>query len=136
MSEQTDRMQHLYNQAMETGPARAALDRLVYCHLLTRLTNGDTETAVSVFTDPGAAEAANRELEGLDDTGRAELAATIVPTFHTALCLAINYLWRACTQLGYDPTTIDAKHVALLASVFLGPDFAHLADKLAAAPDS
>jgi hypothetical protein len=76
MSErQIDRMRDLYDQALETNIARAVIDRLVYCHIVTRLTNGDDKLAISMFTDPGIAEAANREIEDLDDKGQAELAA-------------------------------------------------------------
>jgi hypothetical protein len=131
MSEQIDRMRELFEQALATGPASAAITRLVYCHLVTRLTNGDTDLARSIFTDPATADAANQELEDLDDEQRAELMATVVPMFNAAQSLAVNHLWSACRQLGYDPTTIDPKHTALLASVFLGPEFTHLEDRLA-----
>jgi hypothetical protein len=55
----------------------------------------------------------------------------VCPALNTALSLAVNYMWRSCRQLGYDPAGLGADHIAILASVFLGPDFAHLAGKLA-----
>jgi hypothetical protein len=124
-------MRALFDEALETGPAKAAVDRLVYCCVLTRLTSGDTQLACTMFADPGTAEAAIRELEALDDHGVAELAAFVCPTFNAALSLAVNYMHKACRQLGYDPAGLGPDHIAILASVFLGPDFTHLADKLA-----
>jgi hypothetical protein len=121
----------LFDEALETGPARAAIDRLVYCCVLDRLTNGDQQLAASMFADAGTAEAVVRELEELDDEDLRELAAYVCPAFNAALSLAVNHMYPACRQLGYDPTRLGPDHLALLASVFLGPDFTHLADKLA-----
>jgi hypothetical protein len=126
-----EQMCNLFDKALETGPAKTAIDRLVYCCVLNRLTNGDTELACSVFADPGTTKAALTELEALNDTERAEIAAFVCPTFNAALSLAVGYMHRACRQLGYDPAGLRPEHIALLASVFLGPDFTHLADKLA-----
>jgi hypothetical protein len=126
-----DAMRALFDQAIETGPARAAIDRLVYCCVLDRLTNGDQQLAATMFAEPGTAEAAVRELEGLDDTDLRELAAFVCPTFNAALSLAVVYMHKACKQLGYDPAGLGPDHIAILASVFLGPEFTHLADKLA-----
>jgi hypothetical protein len=121
----------LFDRALKSGPALAALDRLVYCCVLDRLTSGDQHLAASMFADPGTAEAAMRELKALDDRGQAELAMSVVPMFSAALSLAVGYMHKACRQLGYDPDGLGADHIAILASVFLGPDFTHLVDKLA-----
>jgi hypothetical protein len=125
-----DQMRDLFNRAMDTGPAIAALDRLVYCYIVDRLTNGDTITALDVFADDGTSEAATRELDALDDQGRADLAAKVIPLWNTALSLAVLHLWHTCRRLGFDPESLDPKHIALVASVFLGDQFTHLADQL------
>jgi hypothetical protein len=129
-----DLMRDLFDQALDTGPAHAALDRLTYCWCVGRLTDGDTHLAQTVFSDDGTADAANQELDDLDDQGREELAEAVIPMWNTALSLAVNHLFRTCRRLGYDPEGLDPKHTALVASVFLGPEFTHLAKQLA--PDS
>lgn len=125
-----DAMRELFDQAIETGPAKAAIDRLVYCALLGRLTGGDVKVALDAYADPGTVEAAIREMEELDDQERAELAVTVVPMWNTALSLAVNHLWHACRNLGYAPDGLGPDHVALVAAVFLGPEFTHLANQL------
>jgi hypothetical protein len=121
-------MAELYNRAFETGPAHAAIDRLVYCHILNRITNGDLETALDVYAEPGTVQAAEQELEDLNDEERAELVVAVVPMWNMALSLAVKYLWHACRKLGYDPAGLGPDHVALVGSVFLGAHFTHLAE--------
>ena len=126
--EDADQMRHLFDQATNTGPATAAIDRLVYCTLLDRLTNGNLDLALSTFAEPGTHQAALRELEELNDDERTELAGAAGPMWNQALSLAIRYLWHVCRTLGYNPEGLGPDHVALVASMFLGPDFTHLAD--------
>jgi hypothetical protein len=45
-------MRALFDRALETGPAKAAIHRLTYCVILDRLTNGDQQLAASMFADP------------------------------------------------------------------------------------
>jgi hypothetical protein len=110
----------LFDQTLETGPARAAVDRLVYSCVLTRLTNGDTHTqlACSMFADPGTAKAAVKGARSVRRHRTAELTGFVCPTFNAALSLAVGYMHRACRQLGYDPAGLSPDHIAILASVF------------------
>ncbi len=123
-----DQMEELFNEAMVSGPAHAAIDRLVYVHILNRLAGGDVETALAVFADPGTVRAAEQELEDLDDTERAELVVAVVPMWNMALSLAVKHLWHACRKLGYNPEGLGPDYVALVASVFLGAEFTQLAE--------
>jgi hypothetical protein len=124
-------MRNLFDQAIETGPAKAAVDRLVYCCLLDRITGGDQQLANQIFSDDATGEAVAKELEQLDPGELRQLAAFVCPAFNAALSPAVGYMHRACRRLGYDPAGLGPDHIAILASVFLGPDFTHLADRLA-----
>ena len=126
--DERDQMRHLFDQATNTGPATAAIDRLIYCTLLDRLTNGNLDLALSTFAEPGTHQAALRELEELNDDERTELVGNVVPMWNEALSLAIRYLWHVSRTLGYNPEGLDPKHVALVGTMFLGADFTHLAD--------
>jgi hypothetical protein len=79
--------------------------------------------------DPGAYEAAQVELAELDDAGRQDLAQAVVPAWNNALSSAITYLWHVCRKLGYDPETLDPKHVSLVAAMFLGEEFTDIVER-------
>jgi len=59
-------MARLFDEAMKTPPADSAFARLVYVHLLERLTNGDLNAAMGMFGDPGTRTAATKELHSMD----------------------------------------------------------------------
>ena len=84
-TDDTDLMRRLFDQAKDTGPAEAAIDRLIYCHLLERLTGGDMTVAMEQFADPGTAEAAMTELEALPDHERAHVAGRVSAMWNDAL---------------------------------------------------
>jgi hypothetical protein len=119
MTDDNNLMRHLFDQATDTGPATAALDRLIYCHLLDRITGGNLAVAVDQFAKPGSVEAAAVELEQLDDNERKALAETVVPEWNEALSRAVVLMVRACRRLGYNPDGLGPDHLALLASVLL-----------------
>ena len=116
---EVEQLQRLFDRAQDTGPANAALDRLVYCHLLNRVTAGDVNAALEVFGNPGAVDATITELEQLSTEEREGLAASVGPMWSHALSRAVILMWRACRRLGYDPEGLGGDHLALLASVLL-----------------
>ena len=115
-----EQMRRLFDRAMGAGPTIAALDRLVYCSLLDRITGHDLNVALEEFSNDGAGEAAIRELEALDEEQRADLVQTIIPMWNEALSRAVMHMWHACRRLGYDPEGLGGDHLALVASMFLG----------------
>src|SRR5215211_1541594 len=115
--EDEDQLQRLYERAMDSGPTKAALTKLTYCHMLERLTDGDLKTALDVYADPGTVEAAQREMEALTEPELADLATRITPLWNQALGRAVMHMWHACRNLGYDPEGLGADHLALVASL-------------------
>lgn len=116
----TERMSALFDRAMDTGPANAALDRLIYCHLLDRMTDGNVELAMEEFGNPGTREAARREMQSLSRDDLEELGRTVTPMWCEALSHAVKVMWHACRRLGYDPDGLGPDHIALLGALFLG----------------
>ena len=90
MTDDTDLMRRLFDQAKDTGPAEAAIDRLIYCHLLERLTGGDMTVAMEQFADPGTAEAAMTEPEALPDHERAHVAGRVSAMWSDALTRSVS----------------------------------------------
>lgn len=124
-------LQRLFDRAMEAGPTHAALDRLIYCHLLDRITSGNLEVALEEFAAPSTAEAALRELESLTDNEREELAQAVIPMWNAALSQAVIHMWSGCRRLGYDPEGLGGDHLAILGALFLGElaDAVHSTDE-------
>src|SRR5215208_1139146 len=101
--EDEDQLQRLFDRAMDSGPTIAAIDRLVYCHLLDRITDGDLTLMLDTFNQDGTGQACMRELEALTPDERDDLAHTVMPMWNKALGRAVMHMWHACKNLGYDP---------------------------------
>jgi hypothetical protein len=114
-----DAMRDLFERAKASQPALCALDRLVYCHMLNRITDGNLTVALDQFADEGTVAAALAELEQLSEDEQAELIAEIAPVWNQSLSFVVIQLWRTCRQLGFDPAGINADYVALFASLFI-----------------
>ncbi len=117
-----EQLAELFSRAASTEPAIAALDRLVYCHLLDRITDGNLNVAIAQFNDPGTIDAARAELEALSDTERDRLAAVVCPEWSEALSRAVELMFNACRRLGCDPDGLGGDHLALFASILLTPE--------------
>jgi hypothetical protein len=115
-----DKMQHLFDKAIETDVAHHLIDRLALAWLVDRMTDGNLNVALDAFGDPGTRDAARAEYESLDDQERAELLAAIGPDVNEFTSDAIKRLWHSCRILGFDPETLDPKHVMLVAATLIG----------------
>ncbi len=117
-----DLLRRLFNRAMEAGPTTAAINRLLYCHMLDRITAGDLNIALEQFSDPGTVDAALAELDSLSDDERERLAKSVCPIWNDALSRSVVLMYRACRRLGYDAEGLNGEHLAILASILLCSD--------------
>ena len=115
-----DGMEALFDEAIETNVALAIIDRLMYAWLTNRMTGGELKVGLEVFEKQGTREAAKAELDSLSDDDRGELGALVVPWVNNALSEAVLRLCHVARKLGFDPKTLDPKHVALIGAMLIG----------------
>jgi hypothetical protein len=112
-------MAKLYDKAIDSEVTSHALDFLCRAQLLLDIASDDPETAKSfIHTDAGRA-AALREYKELTDDDREELHKAISQHWSLNLNLAVRKLWHDAHVLGFQPDSLDPKHVAMTAATYL-----------------
>ncbi len=126
-------MSRLYEEAVATDVSLHAVSFLACARLLTDIAGGNQDVARDVIHEPAGLEAAAREYEQLSDDARRALNSQIGEHWNVNINLAIRKLWHAAGVLRFKPTTIDPKHVALVAATYLSRDLDDVAAELEAA---
>jgi hypothetical protein len=114
-----DKMEDLFDRAVETDVARRLLDRLALAWLVDRMTSGKLNVALDAIDDPGTRAAAQAEFACLNDQQRAALLAAVVPDMNESISTAVRHLWHVSRVLNVDPEGLDPDHVALVAAIKL-----------------
>jgi hypothetical protein len=119
LGEKLARMEVLFNEAIDTNVSTHAIDFLPRAHLLLEIADQDTTAAGEAIHTTGGREAAKREWDALAHDEQVAIVQEV--TSHWALCTthAVKRLWHAAEVLGFEPESIDPKHVALTASTYL-----------------
>jgi hypothetical protein len=93
------------------------VDFLARAHLLTQI--ADLETATEFIHKPEGSEAARREWDDLNDDDRKGITELVAKHWSLNVNLAVRRLWHAAEVLGFQADTLDPKHVALVAAIYL-----------------
>jgi hypothetical protein len=107
----------LYDEVLDSNVTTYAVDFLARAHLLTEI--ADMETARVFIHKPEGAEACRREWDDLTDEGRSEITGLVAKHWSLNVNLAVRRLWHAAKVLGFQPDTLDPKHVAMVAATYL-----------------
>jgi hypothetical protein len=83
------------------------------------ISGDDTDAAKNVIHTPAGREASSREYDELSDDERRELLETIAQHWCLNVNLAVRKLWHAACVLGFQPDTLDPKHVATTAGMYM-----------------
>src|SRR4051794_19412540 len=109
----------LYDAALETDITHHALEFLCRSQMLLRITDDNEDTAGSfVHTETGR-EAARKEWEHLGEGQRDDVKHIITNHWSLNLNLAVRRMWHAASVLGFKGDTLDPKHVAMLAAIYI-----------------
>lgn len=107
----------LYDEVLDSNVTTHAVDFLARAHLLTEI--ADIDTAKHFIHKPEGSEAARREWDDMDDEGRTEVTELVAQHWSLNVNLAVRRLWHAAKVLGFQPDTLDPKHVAMVAATYL-----------------
>ena len=110
----------LYEEVLDSTVTEHAVNWLCRAHMLLRISGDTPETARDAIHTPGGVHAATREYRSLSDTERAELHQEIGAAWSFVVGKAVRQLWHAAKVLGFQPDTLDPKHVAMTAATYLG----------------
>jgi hypothetical protein len=110
----------LYEEVLDCNVTDHAIDWLCRAHMLLRISGDTPETARDAIHTPGGVQAAVREYRGLSETERDEALQEIGATWSFVVGTAVRRLWHAAKVLGFQPDTLDPKHVAMTAATYLG----------------
>jgi hypothetical protein len=117
--EQLEAMSKLYDEVLDSKVTDHAIEFLCRAQLLLDITGDDLETARGfIHTDAGR-EAVRREWDDMDDDGRKDITEIVSQHWSLNVNLAVRKLWHAANVLGFQPTTLDPKHVAMTAATYL-----------------
>lgn len=120
----------LYDQALDCEVTDHAVDFLCRSHMLQRISDDIDTIKPFLHTDAGRA-AARREYDQLSDDERTELLKVMAEHYSLNLNLAVRKVWHAANVLGFNGTTLDPKHVAMVAVMFLSRTPEEVYDELA-----
>jgi hypothetical protein len=109
--------EELYEQVLDSPVTTHAVDFLARAHLLTQI--ADLETAKEFIHKPEGSEAARREWDDLNDDDRKGITELVAKHWSLNVNLAVRRLWHAAEVLGFQADTLDPKHVALVAAIYL-----------------
>lgn len=123
----------LFEQALDTPVTDQALDFLSRAALLLRIADDDVDTIKPVIHSAAGRDAARLEFDQLSDDHLAELRERVCHHWSLNLNLAVRVLWHTANVLGFQATSLDPKHVALVAASYLSRDIEDVYDELAAA---
>ena len=107
----------LYEEVRDSPVTAHAVDFLARAHLLTEI--ADLETAKEFIHSDAGREAARREWDDLTDDDRKEITIVVAKHWSLNVNLAVRRLWHAAAVLGFQPDTLDPKHVAMVAATYL-----------------
>ena len=129
--EQLKAMEALYAEVMDSDVTIHALDFLCRVQLLLDITGDDTAAAKAVVHADAGRLAAKREFDGLGVDDRRELVRSVGQHWSLNVSLAVRKLWHAASVLGFQPDTLDAKYVALVAATYLSRSPRDVLDEIA-----
>jgi len=114
---QLKQMQAIFDGAIDTDVTLKAIDFMCRARLL--LDIADVNVAKDVIHKPGGRKAAEREWAEIPSEKLDAVAREVMD--HWAMCTtqAVKRLYHAATVLGFQPDTLDPKHVALTAATYL-----------------
>ncbi len=114
---QLKQMQAIFDEAIDTDVTLKAIDFMCRARLLIDI--ADVNVAKDVIHKPGGREAAEREWAEIPSEKREAVAQEVMD--HWAMCTtqAVKRLYHAAAVLGFQPDTLDPKHVALTAATYL-----------------
>ncbi len=121
----------LYEAALDSPVTATAVDFLARAHLLTDITGDDLEAAREAIHTEAGKVAAKREHDALSDEERAKLTNAVAQHWSLNVNLAVRRMWHAATVLGFQPDTLDPKHIAMVAAMYLSRPPREVYDELA-----